>query len=342
MTYTANSSIAVDCNRNFAGQSIVIGSNNYLAVRSLPSAMGLSFGYTSGGYCVGPPNGAVNSIDRFPFNNAGTAISTGTLTTARVATAGSSSYTHGYNAGGRNPTGGYCTAIDKFSFAAACTNATNVGNLGFGSYQAASAYSATTSYTLGGFRAPPIGIHGCIDKFPFSIDSSSVSIACLVTGKYGGTGHSSNFAGFISGGRLPLTMTNIVERFSFSNETSVSAVGCLQIAKSQGAGITSSTHGYNAGGRDNSGSPVIFYSSIEKFPFSSVFSCTTVGNLVTATNSSAGISSYLEGFKAAGRCSAGSPPFIKTIEKFPFATDAGSICVGCLAAARDRISGMQV
>lgn len=93
-------------------------------------------GYTSGGIITSPdPTATTNVIDRFPFSSSTTnAADVGDLSgAARYGISGQSSFTHGYNSGGRagtSPTPGvYYNIIDRFPFAVATTNATDVGDL---------------------------------------------------------------------------------------------------------------------------------------------------------------------------------------------------------------------
>jgi hypothetical protein len=98
-------------------------------------------GYSSGGAQGGGQPAPVNymiTIQKFPFATDATHVTTAQLTQARAKHTGSSSQSHGYNAGGStNPTSpAFSLVIDKFSFTAD-TNATAVGNLtenqGYGS-----------------------------------------------------------------------------------------------------------------------------------------------------------------------------------------------------------------
>jgi hypothetical protein len=89
-------------------------------------------GYSSGGY-TGPPAPSPFSyrleIDKFPFASDGNATDVGDLTVRRRGSAGTSSTTNGYTAGGYNsPPGTYHNIIDKFPFSSDA-NATDVGDL---------------------------------------------------------------------------------------------------------------------------------------------------------------------------------------------------------------------
>ena len=92
-------------------------------------------GYTSGG--AGYPPGVVNVIQKFPFSSFTTATDVGDLIAdgapgpvsggQRSNMSGSSSTTHGYNAGG-DPPGNTINQIQKFAYASD-GNATSVGDL---------------------------------------------------------------------------------------------------------------------------------------------------------------------------------------------------------------------
>ena len=92
-----------------------------------------TYGYRSGGLI--PPTSDV--IDRWSFSSDGDATDVGNLTVARLSSGGSSSTTHGYCAGGSGPS----NVIDKWAFASATVNASDVGDLSTGQY-----YPASPSY----------------------------------------------------------------------------------------------------------------------------------------------------------------------------------------------------
>lgn len=99
-------------------------------------------GYIHGGQQINTPDGVGtpygldnDRIEKYSFATSADGVDVGNLTTTRYETAGSSSSTHGYSAGGRNP--GLNNTIEKYPFAAD-TNATDVGDLaGPATYSAA-------------------------------------------------------------------------------------------------------------------------------------------------------------------------------------------------------------
>ena len=95
-------------------------------------ASSTSHGYISGGANRSiPPPGVtyINEIVKFSFTSDGADTDVGDLTIIKFNRGGSSSTTHGYNAGGLSPSiPGTVNVIDKFAFAAD-ENATDVGDL---------------------------------------------------------------------------------------------------------------------------------------------------------------------------------------------------------------------
>ena len=151
-------------------------------------------GYTSGGGDSVP--NMSNVIDKFPFSADANATDVGDLTLARTAGGSQSSDTHGYVAGGYDPSTGPTTGanvIDKFSFAAD-GNATDVGDLTVqtGSSRAGSS-STVSGYTMGGNGGPPFGPtalrNNVIDKFSFSSDANATDVGDLTRDVRNSSGH---------------------------------------------------------------------------------------------------------------------------------------------------------
>ena len=80
-------------------------------------------GYSSGGHS--DANGYFNVIEKFPFTSDANATDVGDLTVARYNSAGQTSNTHGYTAGGEPVSP---SVIDKYTFASDA-DATDVGDL---------------------------------------------------------------------------------------------------------------------------------------------------------------------------------------------------------------------
>ena len=86
---------------------------------------------TASGYVSGTVLNNPGTIDRFSFTSDGNATAVGTLSQARVESAGQSSKISGYTSGGKNgpsPSASLVNTIDKFTFASNA-NATDVGDL---------------------------------------------------------------------------------------------------------------------------------------------------------------------------------------------------------------------
>ena len=85
--------------------------------------MSATYGYMHGGYAGGPRS---NVIDRVSFATDGNATDVADLLSAIDGTAGSSSQTYGYSAGGHAPPA--LNTIQKYSFTTN-SNSTDVGDL---------------------------------------------------------------------------------------------------------------------------------------------------------------------------------------------------------------------
>jgi hypothetical protein len=89
--------------------------------------------------------------------------------------------------------------------------------------------------------------------------------------------------------------------------------------------IQASNYGYLSGGNDPSGNRT----AIEKFPFSGNYSTADVGDLSTASSSSAGQSSFTNGYASVATI----------IDKFPFASDSNAVDIGALSVSRGSLAG---
>ena len=150
------------------------------------SANSQTHGYISGGLGVPTTPGDVRKrITKFPFAiSAGTSTAVGNLTGNAAQTSGQSSSTHGYRAGGADPSpGAAVNIIDKFPFSTD-TNATDVGDLTYARQYLTGHSSTTHGYASGGIP----GFYNVIDKFPFSSDTNASDVGDLVSGRYGAAG----------------------------------------------------------------------------------------------------------------------------------------------------------
>jgi hypothetical protein len=98
--------------------------------------------------------------------------------------------------------------------------------------------------------------------------------------------------------------------------------------------------GYTSGGRTEN-FPTLDRNVIDKFPFATDAGATDVGDLTRNSNGAAGQSSDVSGYTSGGNPTGEVPAGDKTIDKFPFATNANATDVGDLTVARREISGGQ-
>lgn len=155
------------------------------------------------GYHMGAGSTAIsNVIDRWPFAVATTnATDVGDLTLSLTGGGGMSSQNYGYYACGNGP-GGATTysSIDRFPFAVATTNATNIGNMTVAGQGRSGVSSAEYGYCAGS-TGPLAPAYNVIDRFPFAADVvSGVDVGDLSPSKGYSSTQSSFFYGFSSGG----------------------------------------------------------------------------------------------------------------------------------------------
>ena len=225
--------------------------------------------------------------------------------------------------------GYYTSAIDKFPFSSATTNATDVGDLSVTRYYLSGQSSATYGYSTGHASGPLANV---IDRFPFSTDGNAVDVGNLTTTTYQWrAGQSSAEHGFVSGGGTSPAHITTIERFSFATGTENSASwGNLTVARKGAAGISDGENGYGY----TSGGTSPISNVIDKFPFASGGTATDVGDLTVARSFVAGQSSSTYGYT-----SGGTPPTSNVIDRFPFVSSANATDVGNLTASRFYAAG---
>ena len=263
-------------------------------------------------------------------------------------TALASDTTNGYGAGGlTNPPFVAYSKVEKFPFASATTNASNVGNLlTQARFMAASSNSPTHCYTSGGNTSFPVAVD-TIDKFPISADANATDVGNLTQARSSASGSSDRVGGhgYTAGGvnwpANPVSRTDVIDKYPFSSDANATDVGNLTAPKdvSTGAGISSTTHGYVTGGVDPSGSPSSSLNVIEKFSFSVDGNATDVGDLTQARHSIARASSLNHGYSGGGYVSP-SGVAKNVIDKFPFATDTYASDVGDLTEIASSRAGI--
>jgi len=244
----------------------------------------------------------------------------------------------GFTAGGVSAppsTSNYVTVVQKTNFVNTL-GVSAVGNLSTPRGYISGQSSSTHGYNSGGSRGATCYNFGGIDKFPFSGGGTATTTTSLTQARYTTAGHSSSTAGYASGGYCVFT-TNIsrIDKYPFSADTSISCIGALITAKAlDSSGLSSSTNGYTTGGNINSGPPPQRVCIIEKFPFATDSSATSVGCLICKRITSS-VSSTTSGYSVGGADDSGRVTFI---ERFPFASENGGITVGNLNQARSSIS----
>ena len=314
---------------------------------------GETSGYHSGGEhnpASTPPYGYVldTRIDKFPFSSDANATNVGDLSQERTRTsAGHSSGSNGYTAGGYNPQGGvYYNTIDKFPVSSHGT-ATDVGDLTDERYGVSGQSSDANGYTSGGYpdspSTPPTTASNIIDKFPFSSDANATDVGDLTQGRGYLTGQSSSTHGYNSGGHSspPYSGTNknTIDKFSFSSDANASDVGDLTMTQQGMTGQSSTTDGYATAGSPD------YQSNIHKFSFSSDGNATDVG-LLSATRDTgygAGQSSTTHGYSSGGYETNPYIAYSDIIYKFPYAISGGNgTDIADLSVARIHGAGQQV
>lgn len=230
---------------------------------------------------------------------------------------------YGYNSGGT-----FSSRIDRFPFAVATTNATNVGDLSLDKSGTIGQSSQTHGYASGGQN---ITYRTVIERFPFSSTTASVSsVGDLSVARGYGSGQSSFEAGYASSGQPNSPGVDVIDRFPFTTATTNAVdVGDLSSLRSSSAGQSSQTHGYVSGGTIPTPART---NIIDRFPFTSDGTATDVGDLTVIRNSAAGQSSETHGYTSGGT-TPGTPAAVNvnTIDRFPFAvavvnaTDVGDL-----------------
>jgi len=310
---------------------------------------GETSGYHSGGEhnpASTPPYGYVldTRIDRFPFSSDANATNVGDLSQERIRiSAGHSSGTNGYTAGGYNPAGGvFYNTIDKFPFSSHGT-ATDVGDLTDERYGAAGQSSDANGYTSGGYTSPSTIASNIIDKFPFSSDANATDVGDLTQGRGYSAGQSSSTHGYESGGHSSPpyfgNAKNTIDKFSFASDANATDVGDLYSAQVGMTGQSSTTDGYASAGTPD------YQSWIQKFSFSSDGNATNVGLLSATRDSSygAGQSSTTHGYSSGGNGTNPYQSYRDIIYKFPYAISGGNgTDIADLSVGRNTGAGQQV
>lgn len=198
-------------------------------------------------------------------------------------------------------------------------------------------------YAAGGIASIPAPAQsGTIEKFPFAVDANAVDVGDLSQQVRGAAGISSSTNGHVVGGQLatPILIqisVGRIDRFPFAVDTGATYIGELVTKRIFPSGQQSSSHGYASGGQQNiPPTPAFLVNVIEKFPFSAVdyVIATDVGDLTQARFGASGISSSTNGYATAG-----GPPNVTRIDKFPFSADTNSTYIADITQARRVAAG---
>lgn len=250
-------------------------------------------GFISAG--ITPTVTSTSGRERFPFATHVTASAYGALSQDRFAAAGASSEFNGYVAGGTLAASPLTASvvIDRFPFATN-VNATNIGSLVETKRYAGGHTSPTHGYISGGWRNPPAPTYftTSVRRFSFATNQNASVVLDLATGVSGCVGHSSETDGYTSGGfRIstpppPVASTTDVQKFPFATNVNATASTIFNPGLYYSAGSSSLTNGYISGGVDTAGANS---TSRQKFPFATNTAASTLPNLATSRQQSAGL-----------------------------------------------------
>lgn len=253
-----------------------------------------SHGYVSGGWLPG----RTNVIERFPFSSDDNGTDVGDLTFSMNASAGVESSSHGYHLGGyTGPPFLLRNEIQRFPFATATTNASDVGDLLLVKATAAGHSESTYGYLSGG-RTPPsdptYGASNVIERFPFAAPTTnSTDVGDLFQRAVQTAGSSSSTHGYSSGGASggqgatssTGTLNNVIQKFSFASSANSTDVGDLLDILKNHSSSSSTANGYVAGGVTDALNTASGHNVIQKFPFSSDTNASDVGDLTVSRQS---------------------------------------------------------
>jgi len=294
----------------------------------------LTYGYLMGGGVNVPSIASYDQIEKIPYASDGNSTCIGNLAISSWRNVGLSSTENGYSAGfgcvvpfgtpfdnGNN--------VFKFPFASEGT-ATDTLDLSQGTAEGSGVSSSTDGYVAAGrivcsFPTPSGTVYeeratSKVDKFPFASDNNATCIAsigsvCCSCGI--GFGLSSSTDGYVA-------VNNNLQKFPFASDTNISCVAalCTLGFPPKTAAAHSSTCGY-----------VIRTSDVYYFSFASESPVTQCTGCHVAKCRSSGAGSDTDIYTFGGYS---SPPaaWCSSIDKFPFAVDASSTCVGSLTVAK--------
>lgn len=300
------------------------------------------------GYALGAP---ANQIQKFSFTSDGNSTDVGDFLSPTTSTLGmaASSPTHGYYAGGTDPSGPAATdTIQKFP-TAVDANTTDVGNLPGRRYRGASSMSATYGYTQGGETPsdPTEYPRGSVEitKYPFASDADAVVSASLITYApapgyrfiSGGSSPTHGYSYGGEGGSDPSAIENTIQKHTFASDGDATDVGDLLTLLYRSSGNQQSDASIYTTGGDSPPATPTKVNTIQKWSISTDGNSTDVGDLNQALSYTAGNSSTTHGYTFGGNY----PPSRNFIQKFPFSTDTNSTDIGDLLAVSASLEGAQ-
>ena len=310
---------------------------------------GSNYGYASGGDISPSAPMTTNVIDRFAHASSANATDVGNLSKIKAYLGGALSSTHGYTIGGWNyipgegqPHGGLVD-IDKFSFASATTNASNIGDLAVLRSQILGNTSETHGYGSGGSANPsdvPTA-YNSIEKFPYATDSNATDVGDTTPTNHiqrAATSNSETHGYLASGddyyGNSPAGYEyfNMIQKFAFASDGNSTDTGAdvIRAGRTQTQNLQSSTHGYIGGASLFSPADTANENRIEKYSFAASTNSTDVGNLTRDGDfvCSASLTTY--GYTMGGDTSNRT----NVIDRFSFTSDGNASDVGDLTVGR--------
>jgi hypothetical protein len=218
-------------------------------------------------------------ISRFAFTNSVSSGYVGDLSFSRKDLQQVGSRQFGYGLGGSNDTGPappftrtQVDTIDRWPFASAITNASDVGNLSVARTYGGSAGSDTHGYFAGGdtndtYPDPTWTASDTIDRFPFSLAiTNAADVGNLTTAGGGAIGCSSSTYGYAKNPWAPLPTA--INRWPFAlSITNAAGVGTLTTERGGEMSCQSAEYGYFVSGVPDPW--VSAETTIERFPFAS-------------------------------------------------------------------------
>jgi len=140
-----------------------------------------------------------------------------------------------------------------------------------------------------------------------------------------------SIAGYSIAGRNVPGILSSIEKFPFVSTYVSRSVGNTTVAKHTGAAHQSRENGYFAGGIDSSN---VMRDTIDKFSFTTDSSAYSVGCLTLARRTFSGVSSLTDGYNTGGQSCLSPDTSVARVDKFPFAADSNSTCLGNLQNSR--------